>query len=221
MHLRAHSHVITTAMHVCARSHHNGPRVNQNLVVENMQYTELRSHDAVETPNTDVAALFKSYQTGPTFDNSQELFSSDGTAGEIRSTAQADYATAYTKGFAGDFYLRYQWHDESDYGIFLIVLDDLKGFNPKANSGGLSSRAIRNDRSELKIFDKLPYGSNYFKGYKEGKRVMEWYRVDGRTFINCGGCKKRVDITSWVGGKKVFPIFRYASANCLRTPLAH
>lgn len=203
-----------------ARSHHNGPRVTQNLVVEDMKYTELRSHEVVPTPNTDVAALFKSYKTGPSFDNSNKLFSADGTAGEIRSTAQADYATAYTEGFEGDFYFRYQWHDDSDYGIFLIVLDDLKGFNPKANSGGLANRAIRNDRAELRIFDKLPYGSNYFEGYKEGNRVMEWYRVDGLTFINCVGCKTRVDITSWVGGKKVFPIFRYARANCLRMLLA-
>ena len=191
-----------------AHSHHNGNRVNNNLWVEDMKYSDLRDTLVADTPNTDVAALFKNYRTGPTFDDSNNLFIGDGATGEIRSTAQKDYATAYPKGFAGDFYFRYQWHDQSDYGIFLIVLDNLKGFNPKANSGGLSARAIRNDRSDLKVFNKQLYGAGFFAGYKTGSRVMEWYRVDGLTFINCGGCNKRVDITSWVGSKKVFPIFR-------------
>ena len=85
----------------------------------------------------------------------------------------------------------------------------MDGFNPKANTGGLIARAIRNDRADLKVFGATPFGSNVFADYMQGSGVMQWYRVNGKTFINCEGCLKRIEVTKWVGSKPVYFIFSH------------
>ena len=127
----------------------------------------------------------------------------------MRSTAQRDYSVAYEKGFAGDFYLSWKWHSISEYGIFLLVLDNLSGFNPASNSGGLYNRGIRNDRNQFYVNNNKVLGDNVFNNYKSGSRTIEWYRVEGKTYVWCAGCNKRIEITNYVGTRKVFPIFRY------------
>ena len=169
-----------------------------------MEFSEKRS-GAINP----VSQLFVKAATGPKFNDKNNLFTGDGDGGILRSTAQADYSIAYEKGFASDFYFQYEYNPASEYAIFLIVMDDLKGFNPKANSGGLLSRAIRNDRDTVLINGKAVFGDKVFANYKSGSRVMVWYRVDGRTFINCDGCGRRLEVTKWVGLRKVFPIFSH------------
>jgi len=75
--------------------------------------------------------------------------------------------------------------------------------------GGLTSRAIRNDRDEVTVFGKAEFGEKIFADYRQGTGVMQWYRVNGRTFINCEGCLKRIEITQWVGFKPVYMIFSH------------
>ena len=103
--------------------------------------------------------IFTNWKTGPVFTDKENLFTGDGVNGEMRSTAQKDHSVAYEPGFKKDFYFTYQWHSDSNYGIFLIVMDNLEGFNPKANSDGLSSRAIRNDRENLYVNGNQVFGS--------------------------------------------------------------
>ena len=169
-----------------------------------MEFSEQR----LDTSNP-VADLFVKAEKGPKFDDKNNLFTGDGHDGSLQSTAQADYSLAYEKGFSSDFYFQYQYNPLSEYAIFSIVMDNLEGFNPKANSGGLSSRAIRNDRENLYVNGNQVFGSSFFNNYKSGSRTMVWYRVDGRTFVNCDGCGRRVDLTKWVGHRQVFPIFSH------------
>ena len=179
-----------------------------------MYYTAERPADAVtldagyQAISVELADKFADMKKGPKYTAGANLFTGDGSDGTLRSTAQKYYSTTYEKGFVGDFYLSFNWGSSSEYGIFCLVLDNLSGFNPVQNSGGLYKRAIRNDRDQFYINHEKVFGDNAFSGYKSGSRKMEWYRVDGKTFVNCVGCKKAIDVTKWVGTRKVFPIFR-------------
>ena len=190
-------------------SHHNGPRVTQNLYVTSMKYSETLNTGPEPTGVNPASGVFKDFEVGPAFDNGPGLFAYDSDAGSIRSTAQKDYSIATQKALNGDFYFEYHWNGQNDYGIAALVLSDLKGFDPKQNTGGLTSRAIRNDRDEVTVFGKTEFGDKVFADYRQGAGVMQWYRVNGRTFINCEGCLKRIEVTKWVGLKPVYMIFSH------------
>ena len=51
-------------------------------------------------------SLFKQWKLGPTFSDPNGLFLADGSGGELRSTAKADYSTAGSS-FSGDFYFHW------------------------------------------------------------------------------------------------------------------